>query len=189
MHSEQFLDQVDESWTLFLDRDGVINRRIIDDYVKRYEDFIIINGVLEALNVFNDIFYKIVIVTNQQGIGKELMTHRQLHDIHSKFLNEVANAHARIDEIYYCPDLKYLNSTRRKPAPGMAYDAKRDFPNIDFNKSIMVGDTISDMEFGKNLCMKTILVEENSRNFNTDLLVDIKLHSLLDFALLLKSYL
>ena len=74
---------------LFLDRDGVINRRIVDGYVTRPADFVLIDGVLEAMALFAKRFDRIFVVTNQQGIGKGLMTEADLEAVHSGLLRQV----------------------------------------------------------------------------------------------------
>ena len=145
-------------YTLFLDRDGVLNQRIVDDYVLKSEQFVVIDGVFEALKVFSSIFEHIVVVTNQQGIGKGLMTEDDLDAIHTMFLNKVSECGGRIDKIYFCPDLASACSFNRKPNIGMALQAKKDFANIRFNRSLMVGDSLSDMKFGKHAGMTTVLV-------------------------------
>ncbi|MBO7490438.1 MAG: HAD family hydrolase [Bacteroidales bacterium] len=143
---------------LFLDRDGVINERIIDGYVTRPEDFHIIDGVLEAMAVFAQKFDRIFMVTNQQGIGKGLMTVADLEAIHNDFLRKVEAAGGRMDKIYFCPALKAEHSFMRKPSIGMALQARREFPDIKLKQSIMVGDTESDMLFGHRAGMQTVLV-------------------------------
>ncbi len=153
---------IDTSWTLFLDRDGVINKRLMGDYIKTVEAFEFLPGVLNAIKELSDVFGITVIVTNQQGIGKGLMTDKDLNLIHSYLKKEVENSQGRIHEVYYAPQLAKENSAMRKPNIGMATKAKQDFPTINFNKSIMVGDTLSDMEFGKNAGMITVLVGDES---------------------------
>jgi len=102
---------------------------------------------------------KIIIVTNQRGIGKGLMTEEDLKEVHERMIDEFKKNEIRIDGIYYCPhDYEKEGCNCRKPAPGMALKAKEDFPEIDFFKSISVGDSLSDIEFGKNLGMLTVLL-------------------------------
>ncbi len=149
---------VDNSWTLFLDRDGVINKRLMGDYVKRLDEFEFNEGALEAIANFAQRFGKIVVVTNQQGIGKGLMTHEDLSVVHEHMMAQIEQAGGRIDRIYYCPELAQDNPKCRKPEIGMALSAQEDFPQIDLNKSIVVGDSVSDMEFGKNAGMKRVFV-------------------------------
>jgi len=151
------LSSVDKSWSLFLDRDGVINYEKNNDYILNWQEFVFYEGAKEALKIFAEKFGKIFIITNQRGVSKELMTVDDLRDIHEKMKTEIENAGGRIDGIYFCtvPDAKHPD---RKPNPGMAYHALNDFPEINFSKSIMVGNNPSDMLFGKNAGMYTIFI-------------------------------
>ena len=143
---------------LFIDRDGVINERIPDDYVKVPEEFQFIAGVLDAFAILAKIFSPVIVVTNQQGIGRGLMTNAQLELIHTKMLKEIESNGGRIDAVYFSPDLKNSRSFTRKPAVGMGLKARKQFPGINFKKSVMVGDTYSDILFGHRLGMLTILI-------------------------------
>jgi histidinol-phosphate phosphatase family protein len=187
MNNSHFLYYVDPSWTLFLDRDGVINQKIDFGYVKNMGEFEFEKGVIEAFYRLTDQFNKIIVVTNQQGIGKGLMTHEDLAKIHQYMVYEIENAHGRIDQIYYSADLEQLDSYSRKPAPGMAYQAQKDYPEIDFQKSIMVGDSISDLVFGKTLGMKTVYIGQSSLGINNKL-ADLICGSLIEFSRLKESY-
>lgn len=148
--------------TLFLDRDGVINERLPGDYVAHWSEFQFTPRALEALAFFANHFQNIVVVTNQQGIGKGQMNEAQLAEIHQKMIHEIAAAGGLIDAVYHCPDLSSVPNNCRKPAPAMALKAQADFPAIDFQTSIMVGDSVSDLEFGQNLGMYTVLIEGKS---------------------------
>ena len=150
--------KIDKSWTLFLDRDGVINERLQDDYVKTWEEFRFTDGSLEAIKIFSQSFGVIVVVTNQQGIGKGMMTESVLHQIHDNMLNAVSKSGGCIDKVYYSPYLASENHHTRKPGIGMGLMARSDFSNISFRKSIMVGDSYSDILFGKRLGMKTVFI-------------------------------
>ena len=152
---------VDKSWTLFLDRDGVINKRLVDDYVKSWSEFEFLDAVPESIAKFSEIFGIIVVVTNQQGIGKKLMSEGDLKNIHDNMGETVKNNGGRIDKFYHCPLLKSEEPNCRKPLPVMGLKAKKDFPEIDFKKSIMVGDSISDMEFGRALGMFNVFITPN----------------------------
>ncbi|MCB9246014.1 MAG: HAD-IIIA family hydrolase [Flavobacteriales bacterium] len=145
-------------WTLFLDRDGVLNRRKIDDYVRSVEEFEFLPGVLEALKDANSIFGRIVVVTNQQGVGKGLMTEQDLNRIHSFMKNEVERAGGRIDAIYTCTALAAAKDPCRKPNTGMGLQARSEFPEIEFERSLMIGDSISDLEFAQNLNMPCVYI-------------------------------
>ena len=153
-----FKGKIDKSWTLFLDRDGVVNVRLIDDYVKNIGEFEFLPGVLDAFKIFAEKFGRIIIVTNQQGVGKGLMTMRDVDEVHAFMKQEIESRKGRIDAIYVCPQLKTDPNNFRKPSPKMAFMAQHDFPEIDFEKSIMIGDSNSDIEFGKNAGMNTILI-------------------------------
>lgn len=146
---------INGDWTLFLDRDGVINHEKNEDYIRHWGEFEFYAESLIALPLLAQKFNKIIITTNQKGIGKGLMTDADLANIHQHMTNKILELGGRIDAIYYCSDLEN-NSPNRKPQPGMAFQAKADFPNIDLNKSIMVGNRMSDMEFGRNAGMHTV---------------------------------
>jgi D-glycero-D-manno-heptose 1,7-bisphosphate phosphatase len=153
---------IDASWTLFLDRDGVINKRLMNDYVKTTGEFELLPDVDEALRLAGTVFGTIVVVTNQQGIGKGLMTERNLSDIHAYCSELIAVKGGRIDGYYFAPELANSGGVFRKPQTGMALKAKADFPQIDFARSVMIGDSDSDIAFGKNLGMKTVFVAGHS---------------------------
>ncbi len=180
---------IDDSWTLFLDRDGVINRRLDDDYVKKITEFEFLEGSLEAIAQLAKLFSRIFVVTNQQGIGKNGMTEHQLTDIHDFMQQKIIDAGGRIDAIYYCPHLKMKRCDCRKPSPGMAWQAKKDFPNVDFQKSMMVGDTVGDMKFGKAVGMATVFIDSNQdvETIENEALIDFCYPSLLDFAQKIKA--
>lgn len=150
---------VDSSWTLFLDRDGVINVRKVGDYIKSVDEFKFLPGVLHAISKFSHLFGRIIVVTNQQGISKGLMTERNLDEIHRYMSFEVEKRGGRIDKIYFAPQLSKENSIMRKPNIGMGLKAKEDFPEIDFQKSIMIGDSDSDIAFGQALGMITVKLD------------------------------
>lgn len=165
MDNGNFIKNIDSSWTLFLDRDGVINRRLPGDYVKYWSEFEFFEDFLEALAKANLMFSTIVIVTNQQGVGKKKMTIEMVDAVHADMLSKVAETGGRIDKIYVCPDLKDTNPKCRKPNTGMAEQAQQDFPNIDFSKAVIVGDSSSDIEMGKRLGMKRIFVTTKPEDF------------------------
>ncbi|GHT48907.1 D-glycero-alpha-D-manno-heptose-1,7-bisphosphate 7-phosphatase [Bacteroidia bacterium] len=146
---------------LFLDRDGVINQERPGDYVKVCDEFVFLPHVLEALTILNRHFNRIFIVTNQRGIGKGVMTRKALDDIHAEMLQHITAAGGRIDKIYTCTDINE-DSPNRKPNIGMALQAVKDFPEVVLSESIMVGNSLSDMQFGENAGMQTVLVGEKA---------------------------
>ena len=163
---------INDDWTLFLDRDGVINVRIIDGYVTKIEEFEFLPNVIEAFKIFKNKFKRIIVVTNQQGVGKGLMKNEDVEKVHEFMIQEIKSNDGNIDKVYFCPQLKSETDNYRKPSP------KNDFPEIDFSKSIMIGDMNSDVEFGINAGMKTIFVGDNELKVNPD----DKFNSLYDFA-------
>jgi len=172
-----------QAWTLFLDRDGVINKKLPDDYVKCWDEFEFLPGVLEALAVLRKYFGRIVIVSNQQGIGKGIMTEPDLKAIHHQMLREIEQNGGLIDAIYFCPDLENNRSRDRKPESGMAMQAQQDFPDIEFKNSVMVGDALSDMDFAGKLGMVAVylgadkqLIENNKNK------IDYVFYNLKEFA-------
>ncbi|HET6991545.1 MAG TPA: HAD family hydrolase [Bacteroidia bacterium] len=169
---------IDKSWTLFLDRDGVINVRFPGDYVKRVEEFEFLPGVKQAIAKFSSLFGRIVVVTNQQGIARGIYTHEDLKAIHDYMKREIGKAGGKIDAVYYAPQLDSENSPMRKPGIGMALQAKKDFPEIDFSKSIMIGDTASDIQFGKTAGMKVVFLGDEEIGIDVNGRID----SLLEFA-------
>jgi histidinol-phosphate phosphatase family protein len=174
----QQLPTVDASWTLFLDRDGVINERIDNDYVRNWDDFSFFPRTPQAIASLSEIFGKVIVVTNQQGIGKGLMTEKELNEVHRLLRKTIDLMDGRIDKIYHCPDLAVSNSPNRKPNTGMGLQAKQDFPMIDFKKSIMVGDSASDIEFGQRLGMTTILIKGKPSTHEADCKPDFIFESL-----------
>lgn len=170
--------------TLFLDRDGVINIRTVGDYVKSPAEFVPMEGLGEAMRLLAGLFDRIVIVTNQAGIGKGRMTESDLAAIHAKMVEIVQAAGGRIDKAYYCPHRPDAGCDCRKPGPGMALQAKVDFPDIDFENAWLVGDSLSDIEFGRRLGMHTALIAGKTEEAELldELDVDIRCGSLLEFV-------
>jgi D-glycero-alpha-D-manno-heptose 1-phosphate guanylyltransferase len=151
------LQEVDTTWTLFLDRDGVINHEKKEDYILSTDEFHFYDGVKDAIQQFSKKFGNIIIVTNQRGIGKGLMTEKDLHAIHEYMVTEIEQAGGRIDKIYHCDSLDNTHPDR-KPNPGMAFHALRDFPGIDLTKAMVAGNKPSDMLFGKNAGIYSVFI-------------------------------
>lgn len=149
---------INNTWSLFLDRDGVINVERPHDYVKRWEEFVFYDDALPAIRYFSKVFGHLFIITNQRGIGRGLMTEADLQDIHLHMREAIEAVSGRIDGIYYCPDPEDTSS-RRKPATAMGLEAAGDFPEVDLRRSVMIGNTLSDMEFGRKLGMFTIFLQ------------------------------
>lgn len=176
--------KVDKLWTLFLDRDGVINLLYPNDYVKKWDEFYFLEGVMDAFQKLGVLFRRTLIVTNQQGVGKGLMSKADLTYIHDEMLKEVRKYGGKINAIYAATDLvKDDIKQMRKPGDGMARQAQKDFPEIDFKKSIMVGDSVTDMQFGRSVGMLTVFIGDTNKLTDRDKqYIDDYCESLIDFA-------
>lgn len=176
------LHKIDNTWTLFLDRDGVINREKHNDYIHTWDEFVFYEGVKEAITAFAKKFGRIIVVTNQKGIGKGVTQKEDLVLIHRNMIAEIENAGGRIDAVYFCPDLED-DSPNRKPNPGMGLQAVQKFPEIDLRKAVMVGNTLSDMQFGRNLGVLTIFLPTTRPEVDiSDERIDAVYDSLIAFA-------
>jgi len=176
------LPAIDTSWTLFLDRDGVINIENPYGYINTPEEFIFHEGVKEAIGIFSRVFGHIFVVTNQRGVGRGITKPGNLALIHQYLLEEVRRSGGRIDKIYICTDLED-SSPNRKPNPGMGLAAKLDYPAIDFSRSLVVGNNLSDMQFGRTLGCKTVFLPTTNPDVSpANPLVDAVFDSLFDLA-------
>jgi D-glycero-D-manno-heptose 1,7-bisphosphate phosphatase len=146
---------------VFLDRDGVINRKLPEGcYVTRIEDFELLPGAAQAVAKLNANGLTVILVTNQRAIGLDLMTQPELDQLHKHLRQRLAAHGARLDAIYYCPhDPSHRPCTCRKPETGLFEQAIRDFPGIGSQNSVVIGDSLSDVEAGSRLGMRTIFIE------------------------------
>ncbi len=181
-------ESIDSEWTLFLDRDGVINHQKENGYINFPDEFEFYDGVIEAISICTSHFGRIIVVTNQRGVGKGITTLENLQGIHKKMTATIEEAKGKINAVYLCTDTSD-KSPCRKPNTGMAIQAKTAFPEIDFSKSIMIGNSLSDLQFGRNLGTYTVFLRTTNKspnpkiNENADLLLD----HLAEFSRLLKS--
>ena len=147
---------------LFLDRDGVLNKHLLGDYVRHWGMWEWLPGVLETMPRLAARYKRIFLISNQQGVGKGLMTEEDLEDIHRHMMADIQAAGGRIDRIYTCTELESAQSPNRKPEIGMALQAQKDFPEVDFHRSVMVGDNITDMLFAQKARMRAIYITKNN---------------------------
>ena len=129
---------------VLLDRDGVINRRIIPGYVTAWEKFVFLPGALEALRLLNEKNYQVIVVSNQAGVGRGLMTAAGLNDITRRFVAEVDAHGGRVLGVYYCTHRAEEGCECRKPKPGLLRRAQAEH-HFDFGRTFLVGDTESDL--------------------------------------------
>ncbi|MDZ4786100.1 MAG: HAD-IIIA family hydrolase [bacterium] len=164
---------------VFVDRDGTINKEV--DYLCDPEKFEILPGVVEGLKKFQDSGFKIIVITNQPGIGFGYYERGDLFKVNARFLEIAGKAEIKISKIYYCPHTKADICDCRKPAIGMLLRAKEEM-NVDLSKSFVIGDTTSDILAGKNAGCKTILVKTGKAGKDEiyDVLPDLIAEDLLD---------
>jgi histidinol-phosphate phosphatase family protein len=165
---------------VFLDRDGVINKKAPEGkYVTSWEEMYILPGVPEAIKLINESQFLTIVVTNQRGIARGFMTIGDLDALHRRMNAELLDQGARIDRLYYCPHDYDPPCDCRKPKPGMLITAKNDL-QIDMSRSWMVGDSEIDIAAGKSAGCKTSLIADNAQKptFQADLTAE----NLLDAA-------
>lgn len=144
--------------TLLLDRDGVINRWLPGDYVDSWEKFSFLPGILESLREWAGHFRRIILVTNQRGVGKGRMTQEQLETVHARMRSEIAAAGGRIDGIYLCIAVSE-DDPRRKPNRGMFDEILAAYPDVRPERTVMLGDSRYDREFAANCGIGFVLME------------------------------
>ncbi len=148
---------------IFLDRDGVINREYNRGYTFTVEAFIINDGVIEAIKMFREKGYMLILITNQSGISKDIYKHEDVHNVHNYFEAELKKHNLNLDAIYYCPHHPDFNSRClcRKPDSIMLEKAMARF-SIDPTVSYFIGDAERDYKAGLKAGLTPILIESNS---------------------------
>jgi D-glycero-D-manno-heptose 1,7-bisphosphate phosphatase len=167
---------------VFFDRDGVINERIKGGYVRNWDEFVLSPDLPSFLKQVKAKGYLAIIITNQRGVGKGLMSEKDLAGLHDKLQSTLVADHGlSFDDIYYCTDLSD-DSTRRKPSPAMLLEAATKW-DIDLSQSWMIGDSISDIVAGSKAGAQTAyLVTKHTEQIPDRTVV---LHSLTDLLPLL----
>ena len=131
---------------VILDRDGTINEDR-DDFVKSADEWFPLPGALEAIARLNHAGWRVVLATNQSGLGRGLFDMATLNAIHAKMNTELATYGGRIDAVFFCPHAPDESCTCRKPLPGLLVDAGRRF-GVDLSDVPMVGDSLRDLQAG-----------------------------------------
>jgi D-glycero-D-manno-heptose 1,7-bisphosphate phosphatase len=143
---------------IFFDRDGTVNYRIVGDYIKDVKEFQFIDDFLKVFIELKNSGYLVILVTNQQGIGKKLMKTENLNKVHDYMQNTLIEKYGfGFDDIFFCTDLAESGSFNRKPNPGMLLDAIKKW-DVDIENSWMIGDSTKDSIAGKAAGLNTILV-------------------------------
>ena len=144
-----------ESWpAVFLDRDGTLMRDV--DYCGDPREVQVFPEATGALRRLKQSGYKLVVITNQSGIGRGYFTETDYRAVEAEFVRQLGDG--LIDASYHCPDLPTASSIRRKPGPGMIFEAQRDHL-LDLRRSFLIGDKASDIGCGRNAGVRTILVQ------------------------------
>lgn len=167
---------------LFLDRDGVLTRIPREERASCPACPEFIDGAVSAVAKLSPFFCRVFIVTQQQAVGDGRIMEQELEVFHRQLCDAISKAGGRIDKIYVCTDGNGVYGRFRKPDVGMGLSARREFGDFLFRKSYMVGDRRSDMEFGKRLGMKTVLIGSDPLALAPPLVTDSVYGSLRDFA-------
>ncbi len=146
-------------FSVFLDRDGVINKKLEGDYVKSYNEFEFFPGVIDAIKKIKQKGLLVIIITNQSGIGRGIMSEDDLAMVHEQMLADLKKEGVLIDAIYYCPHSPDDGCDCRKPNDGLFKQALMDF-DIDIENSWMIGDELKDIEAGKKAGCRTYLLSK-----------------------------
>ena len=148
--------------TIFLDRDGTINRE--SGYINHFSMFEFIPGAIDALKLFKKNGWQTVLITNQAGVARGYFTEEFLQNVHQQMQELLKKENAELDAIYYCPHHPDVgefpfkkNCKCRKPKTGLIDQAVKDL-KIEISESYMVGDKYNDVRLGKKLGLKTIFV-------------------------------
>lgn len=145
--------------TVFLDRDGVVNEKMPEgQYVTSREEFHLLPGVADAISRLNRAGIRVILVSNQRGIALGLYTAEDVDAIHVALQASLESLGGHLDGIYYCPHDKG-ECDCRKPLPGLFEQAAMNFPGLEAQSSIMIGDSLSDIEFGRRLGMSCVFIE------------------------------
>lgn len=145
--------------TIFLDRDGVLNEKMPEGrWVTSPDEFRVLPGVLEAIARLNKAGLRVIVVSNQRGIALGLFSAAEVLTIQTRFESLLEEREAHVDGFYFCPHDR-LECNCRKPLPGMFLQAKSEFPEITAATSVMVGDSLADIEFGRRLGMLTVFID------------------------------
>jgi D-glycero-D-manno-heptose 1,7-bisphosphate phosphatase len=145
--------------TVFLDRDGVINEKMPEgQYVTQWAKFRLLPGVNDAIGRLNRAGMRVIVVSNQRGIALGLYTSADVETIHAALRSLLEDHGAHLDGFYFCPHDK-SECNCRKPLPGLFEQAAAEFSDIQAPSSVMIGDSLSDIEFGRRLGMRCIFID------------------------------
>jgi histidinol-phosphate phosphatase family protein len=151
---------------VFIDRDGTIAKDV--QYCSCPNDFELVSDAGKSIKLLNEAWLKVILITNQSGIGRGYFSEETLEKIHKKMTDDLVNYGAHVDAVYYCPHKPADNCDCRKPKSGLIIKAARDH-NIDLASSYMVGDKMHDIMAGKNAGCRTILIQSSNEDVFNDI--------------------
>lgn len=146
----------------FLDRDGVINKDT--GYLYRIDDFEFISGCVTALKLLADKGYRLIIVTNQSGIGRGYYTEQDYQALTAWYVDQLLIHGVSIHAVYHCPHAPEFGCDCRKPRVGLFRQALKQYPDINFSQSLMIGDKLSDLEAASNMGIQKLILVRNKND-------------------------
>lgn len=146
-----------EPRVVFVDRDGVINEDRGYEYVRSWEEFVFVPGAKETLGRLGRRGIPLVVVSNQSCVGKGLVSAEQVEEIHEQMVEAISQAGGKVLGVYVCPHTDEDECGCRKPSPGMLIQAAGDL-GVDLRRSFVVGDSLRDIEAGRSVGARTVLV-------------------------------
>lgn len=148
---------------VFIDRDGVINKNPGEHhYITEWDEFVFLPRVKKAIKLLNDAGIPVIVITNQAGISKGIFTVEHLEKLHGKMKRELEEAEAYIQEIYYCPHKDEDNCKCRKPNTDLLHQAAKRH-KIDLALSYFIGDSVTDIQAGKDAGCKTVFIKRGRK--------------------------
>jgi histidinol-phosphate phosphatase family protein len=148
---------------ILIDRDGVINERIVGGYVTKWSQFQFRDGIKRAMASLAELHFPVIVVSNQACIGKRLVSYSMLEKITKQFVTELEESGGRVDAVYYCPHTPDHNCSCRKPRPGLLEAAARDW-KLDLTRSILIGDSESDLQAARVSNCRAIFVSSHNND-------------------------
>ncbi len=165
--------------TAFLDRDGVLNEDPIGNYIMSPSDLKLLPGVMEGVKLLQKAGYRLIVISNQAGIGDGLFTEKDLKKVTDKLVSLFAEEGIRFGGIYYCLHGKEEGCECRKPEPGLFLRAAKDF-SVDRDKSFFIGDKISDVEAGQKFGIKVIMLRTGHGAMEEKLITTVRPDAVVD---------
>lgn len=147
---------------VFLDRDGVVNREL-GHYCETVADFEILDGVAEGIKMLKEAGYLVIIISNQGGIAKGLYTEEDVMQMHQKLVEHLAKNGTQVDDFYFCPHHDSISQCECRKPKSLLFQKAIEQYNIDPNLSFVIGDSQRDIEAGKNVGVKGVLIASNSK--------------------------